>query len=179
MSEFEFISILMSIVFGLGLTHLVQGAFELIAARKTNQVHLLLTAYTGIALTLNWWTYFLWRHHTPWTFGELLVLIIWALWFYVLAVVLYPTNRDRIDLVRSEQLYAKALLGMVCVDVAQTASLGTLFHPWYYLPFVGHYALLALFLQFAKRHGTRLFIAWWLFVSVMLWALVVRRYLEG
>jgi hypothetical protein len=178
-SEFEFISILLSIVFGLGLTHLVQGAFQLIANRRTNQIHLLLTAYTGITLTLNWWTFFLWRHHTPWEFGELLVLIAWALWFYVLAIVLYPTDRDRIDVVRSQQLFAKALLGLVCVDVAQTATLGTLFHPWYYLPFVCHYALLAVILMCAKRHGIRLAIAWWLFVSVLLWALVVRRFLAG
>lgn len=179
MSEFEFISILLSIVFGLGLTHLVQGAFQLIASRKANQIHLLLTGYTAVTLTLNWWTFYLWRRHTPWEFEELLVLIVWALWFYVLAVVLYPTDRDRLDFVRSQQLYAKALLGLVCVDVAQTATLGTLFHPWYYLPFVGHYALLAVLLLFTKRHGIRLVIAWWLLVSVLLWSLVVRRFLAG
>ena len=180
MTEFEFISVLISIVFGLGLTHLAQGAFQLISKRRYYQVHLLLTGYTFLVLLLNWWTFFLWKDHTPWAFEELLVLVVWAMWFYVLAIVLYPPELDETDeleIVASQRLYAKAFLGLLATDTAQTASLGTLFTPWYYLPFVGWNALLACLFLLARGPRLRTAVAWVLLVSLVAWSLVVRRFL--
>jgi hypothetical protein len=54
---------------------------------------------------------------------------------------------------------------------------GKLFTPWYYLPFVMHYGVLAIL---AARIRSRLFqrlVAWWFLLSVVAWSMGVRRFL--
>jgi hypothetical protein len=58
MSSFEFISILMSIVIGLGVTNLLAGVGRAFFRRKQtpmDEVHIVLTVSTLLVLALNWW----------------------------------------------------------------------------------------------------------------------------
>ena len=47
------------------------------------------------------------------------------------------------------------------------------------LPFVGQYALLAGGGLIASRRGYDRFFAWYQLITLLVWALVVRRYLMG
>jgi hypothetical protein len=52
-----------------------------------------------------------------------------------------------------------------------------LLHPVWYLPYVGHYALLAAFGLILRRRGYDRFFAWYQLITVLAWSLIVRRFL--
>ena len=66
---------------------------------------------------------------------------------------------------------------MNLLDAAQTAIHGDLFHPAWYLPFVGQYALLAAVGLCMRRRGYDRFFGWYFLITLLVWALFVRRFL--
>jgi hypothetical protein len=94
MTKFDFISVLVSIVFGLGLTHLCGGAFQLAYRRQLDAVSFLLAGFTFVVIVLNWWMFFAWHGRTNWTFEALLVLVAWALSFHAMAFALFPPGTE-------------------------------------------------------------------------------------
>jgi len=85
MSSFEFISILMSIVVGLGVTNLLAGAGRAFYRRREtpmDEVHIVLTLATLLILSLNWWVAFKWNTNVLWSFDKFLVLIVWTITLY-------------------------------------------------------------------------------------------------
>ena len=178
MTKFDFISVLVSIVFGLGLTHLCGGAFQLAYRRQLGATSLLLAGFTFVVIVLNWWMFFAWHTRTEWTFEALLVLVAWALSFYGMAFALFPGDLDsNIESAARYRGFAIAFLVTLALDVVQTALLGTLFQPWYYLPFIGQYAVCAVVIHRAGSAPVRRTVGGWMVLSVVLWSLVVRRHL--
>ncbi len=55
---------------------------------------------------------------------------------------------------------------------------GRLLTPWYYLPFVLHYVALAILAEVTRSRALRRAIAWWFFGSILVWGLVVRRFVS-
>jgi len=92
MTKFDFISVLVSIVFGLGLTHVCGGAFQLAHRRQLGTSSLLLAGFTFLVIVLNWWMFFAWHDRTEWKFEALLTLVAWALSFYGMAFGLFPPD---------------------------------------------------------------------------------------
>lgn len=178
MTEFEYLSVLTSIIFGLGLTHILTGSIRAIYARKAGEIQLVYTAFVLLILVLNWWVAFSWRDHPNWSFDAFLLMVCWSIANFTLAITLYPPNTSgsvEFDAHRDWFLWAFFLMGLL--DIAQTAASGDLFHPWYYLPFVGHYIVLALLAIRFKQPRFQRAVAWWLLSSILIWALVVRRFL--
>lgn len=68
---------------------------------------------------------------------------------------------------------------MCFLDITQTAVHGDLFHPIWYVPFVGQYAVLAAGGLIAHRRGYGRFFAWYQLITLLVRALVVRRLLVG
>jgi len=99
MSSFEFISILMSIIIGLGVTNLLAGAGRAFYRRRQNpmdEVHVVFTAATLLVLVLNWWVAFKWNSEVAWSFDKFLALIVWTIALYMLTIFLYrPICRKR------------------------------------------------------------------------------------
>lgn len=187
MDEFEFLAVFISIVIGLGVTHILYGLARIIYNRERKQfasVHFVWTLNILLILLLNWWVFFLWVEHRSWSFDIYLLLIAWGIALYMLSVVLYPPD------IRSNESYdelfeqnRKWLLGtfvvFVLLDIVQTAVRGQLFQPKYYLPFVSHYVVLALTGIFVGNRRYQVFFAWYLLITLVLWSLVVRRLLGG
>ena len=187
MSSFEFIAALMSIIIGLGVTNLLSGAGRAFYRRKENpldEVHLVLTIATLVLLVLQWWVTFRWNTEVNWTFDKFLVLIAWTVVLYLLTVFLYPPDLSEAEehqgrFERNRAGYYSAFIAMCLLDLAQTAVHGELFQPVWYVPFVGQYALLAGGGLILNRRGYDRFFAWYQLVTMLVWALVVRRYLVG
>jgi hypothetical protein len=187
MSSFEFISILISIIIGLGVTNLLAGAGRAFFRRKENpvdEIHIVLTAATLLILVLNWWVTFSWNNEGHWSFDKFLVLIGWTISLYMLTIFLYPPDlseeeehRDRFQ--RNRTGYYTTFLVVCVLDVTQTAIRGDIFHPIWYLPFVGHYAVFASIALLFRRRGYDRFFAWYLLITALAWSLIVRRYLVG
>ncbi len=185
MSSFEFIAALMSIIIGLGVTNLLAGAGRTFYRRRQNpidEVHIVFTAATLLLLVLQWWVTFKWNTQVNWSFDEFLVLIVWTISLYMLTVFLYPPDlsqeeegSDRFH--RNRTGYYSSFIVMCLLDITQTAIRGELFQPIWYLPYVSQYALLAGVGLIARRRGYNRFFAWYLLITLLIWSLVVRRYL--
>jgi len=187
MSSFEFIAALMSIIMGLGVTNLLAGAGRTFYRRRENpidEVHIVLTIATLLLLALQWWVTFKWNTEVNWTFDKFLVLIAWTIALYLLTVFLYPPDLSEAEehqgrFERNRSGYYSIFIAMCFLDIAQTALHGELFQPIWYVPFVGQYALLAAAGLIAGRRGYDRFFAWYQLVTLLVWALVVRRVLVG
>jgi len=99
MSSFEFISILMSIIIGLGVTNLLAGAGRAFYRRRQNpmdEVHIVLTIATLLVLVLNWWVVFKWNNEAVWSFDKFLVPIVWTIALYMLTIFhpIYPKRKN-------------------------------------------------------------------------------------
>jgi hypothetical protein len=185
MSSFEFISILMSIVIGLGVTNLLAGAGRAFYRRREtpmDEVHIVLTLATLLLLALNWWVAFKWNTNVVWSFDKFLVLLVWTIMLYLLTTFLYPPDlseeeerRNRFEGNRSG--YYAAFVAFCLMDIAQTALRSGLLDPVWYLPFVGHFAVLGAAGLIARKRGYDRFFAWYQLTVLLLWALVVRRFL--
>jgi hypothetical protein len=187
MSSFEFISILMSIIIGLGVTNLLAGTGRAFYRRRQNpmdEVHVVFTAATLLVLVLNWWVAFKWNSEAVWSFDKFLALIVWTIALYMLTIFLYPPDlsqeeehRGRFQ--RNRAGYYSTFIAFCLLDIAQTAIRGDLFHPIWSVPFVGQYAVLAGGGLVAGRRGYDRFFAWYLLITLLIWSLVLRRYLVG
>jgi hypothetical protein len=184
MAKFDFISVLVSIVFGLGLTHLCAGAFQLAYRRQLGELSLLFAGWILIVIVLNWWVFFRWHTRAEWTLEILLALVSWALSFYAMAYALFPMGIDTgaqntgIQPDTRYRGFSIALISTLVLDVIVTALLGTLFEPWYYLPFVAQYVVCAVVIHRTTHRPVRRAIAWWMIVSILAWCLLVRRSLS-
>jgi len=177
-TEFDFLSVLVSIIFGLALTHLLSGQFRFVFQRRMTDTHLLYTGWVFMVLVLNWWMLFTWHDYQGWTFDAFLLIVLWALSFYVLAIALYPPEEIAPEREPFNYFwFFCAVVGTLAADIAWTTMRGMLFTPWYYLPFVLHYAVLAILAERIKSRLFRRLVAWWFLLSVVAWSLGVRRYL--
>ena len=102
--------------------------------------------------------------------------MLWSLTFYVMSIALYPPDDSQ---ARGGEFdyrwFYWAALATCVLDILWTATRGALLDPWYYLPFVGHYAALFALLIAVRNPALRRAVAWWLLVSILVWAFVVRR----
>lgn len=178
MTEFEFISVMISIIFGLGLTHILAGSISYIFAKRATETQLVYSAFALVVLVLNWWVIFIWRDHSNWSFDEFLVIVLWAISHYQMAITLYPPAEVAPTTFESHRnWFLWSFFGMTFLDIAQTAMRGDLFNPWYYLIFVLHYSAISLAAIFIKARGVQRAISWWFLCSIVVWPLVVRRFL--
>ena len=185
MNEFEFLAVFISIVVGLGVTHILYGLGRLIHNRGHQRVaplHFIWTLNVLLILLLNWWVLFLWADHPGWSFDIYLLLIGWGIALYMLAVILYPPDINLEDsyeeiFERNRKWLFGAFILFVALDVAQTAVRGQLTEPRIYLPFVLHYAALAAIGIPVENDRYQRFLAWYFLVTLILWCLFVRRFL--
>jgi len=179
MSQFDFLSVLVSIIFGLGMTQLCSGAVQLAYRRHLTQEQIAYTGFTFLLLVVNWWVFFSWHTAVAWTFEAFLVLVFWALGFYAMAITLYPPESAMPPSYQTHyRRFLWANLVAIIFDITQTAMRGRLFAPAYYVPFVGQYAVLITISIWTRNQLLRRIIAWWFLFSIALWSLVVRRFLE-
>lgn len=179
MSEFEYLAVFVSIIFGISVTHILAGVLRSIYRQEIDQTHFVLTAFLFVVMILNWWTGFAWSEQEIWSFDLFLVIIIWSVSHYVAAITLYPPRSSQIDRTYEYRRtwFLWAFIGVVVTDIIQTVAAGDIFSPWFYLPFVLHYIAIALLAIFTTKPVLHRWIAWYFLISIVVWSLVVRRFL--
>ncbi len=185
MSEFEFISVLISIVVGLGIAQLLSGLAQAVHERRQapiDSVHMVWTAAVFLNLVLNWWVLFSWRGHEVWSFTLFLSLILWSVALYLPVVFLYPPHKSPNEgwaavYTSNRQWFLGSFAAFAVADVWVTALRGGLFDPPFYIPFVGHYFILWTVGVFVASPRYQKFLGWYTLLSIAAWSLVVRRFL--
>ena len=93
MSVFEYLGVLLSVIMGLGVTHLLAGISKTIHYRKTSNlfwVHALWTFNILIQIVIIWWGMFWWSGEAEWSFFNFLLLLLYAVFLFLAASLLYP-----------------------------------------------------------------------------------------
>src|SRR5215204_2361109 len=93
MEAFGYVSVILSVVIGLGLSHLLSGAVELFKARRNVHfywVHLLWVALTFVGHIFLWWTMWNLRLIRGWNFFSFLLVLLGPVLLYVGAAFLIP-----------------------------------------------------------------------------------------
>lgn len=185
MTEFEYLAVLVSLILGLGITHLLAGVGHMIHRRgqsKPDSVHVLWTAATFWTLILNWWVFFQSRRFAEWSFELFLIVIVWAVLFFLMAVVLYPPDlADGEDygtvFERNRTWFLGFFVSASLADIVLTAARGDLFNPPIYLPFALHFVVLGSLGILIKSRRFQVILAGYVLGIGLTWSLVVRRFL--
>ncbi len=95
MSVFEYLGVLLSVIMGLGLTHILAGLSKIIHYRKTIRfywVHSLWAFSILMYIVIIWWGMFWWSTQEQWSFFLFLLLILYAVFLFMSASLLFPWN---------------------------------------------------------------------------------------
>lgn len=175
MSQFEFIAVFVSIIFGLSLTQILSGAVAQIQTRSLSVNQLGWTLFVLYVLTINWWTFFPWSRIETWTFGDFFVVLLWALSHYVMASALYPSRSlEGYSFADRRPLVLWSFLLAATTDIAQAAARGALFDPWYYLLFVLFMMATTALGLLTPNENVHRAIPWFLVILMGVWSVIVR-----
>lgn len=103
MDAFGYVSVILSVVIGLGLSHLLTGIAELVKNRRRVKfywVHLIWVGLIFVGHIFLWWTMWNLRLVRDWNFFSFLLLLLAPVLLYVAAALLTPKvdSDDRVDL---------------------------------------------------------------------------------
>ena len=97
MTQFEFLTVFISIVLAFGVSDILSSWGEQIRLRKQIQIYWLHVAWSALLLTLmiqGWWSLWILRERTEWTFFEYLFLLIPFLTMALIAYLMTPSLKD-------------------------------------------------------------------------------------
>ena len=179
MSEFEYLAVLLSIVFGLAITQLLSGTVRLFYEDRIDDVRLAWALAIAIALIINWWGFFQWRGAEEWRFELYAFLMAWATFHYALAATLFPRDlAGRIEPERERRVFLVVLLVFIGIDIIEAGLREALFSPWYFLPSMASWALAVSVALVVRREWVERLAAWYMFLSFLFFALAARRLLQ-
>ena len=93
MDAFTYLSVLISIILGLAITQLLQGARALVIARRRVRVFGPSVQWVGLLLLLavqSWWAMFGLQYHRDWTFIAFGIVLLQVILLYMLASLVLP-----------------------------------------------------------------------------------------
>ena len=128
MGVFEYIGVLVSVIMGLGITHLATGATKLIQNRdqvKPYLPHALWTINILVFILLIWWGMYWWSSHDTWYAYEYLFITVYSVVLFFLAAMLYPWDMDKdIDVqayfFRNRVWFFGTMFVAWCIDIPET-----------------------------------------------------------
>ncbi len=186
MTSFEFVTVLVSVITGLAVTHLLTGLGRAIHLRGQASlwwVAFCWTASVFVYLALHWWQLFYMSDKSVWNFWIFLYILFHSVLLFLLAVLLYRPDPDGALNLRStfetnRSWFFGVLAAALVTDIGTTAMQGNLGNPWYYLPVYLHLAVLAV--VGAVHSGLRYhqFLAVYFLAWFLGWGVVVREVLE-
>ena len=93
MGVFEYLGVLLSVIMGLGVTHLLAGVSKSIHHRKSVRhywVHSMWALNVLIYIVAIWWGMFWWSGVEEWSFFRFLLLILYAILLFLAASLIFP-----------------------------------------------------------------------------------------
>jgi hypothetical protein len=136
MDRFSYLSVLISIILGLGITQLVTGLGRLIQARHRVRLYWPAAVWVAVLLLIHvqtWWAMFGLRNQTDWTFGQFFIVLLQPIVLSLLAALVLPdinadTHADLRENYYAQSRWFFSLLFLLLVvslvkDVALSGSL--------------------------------------------------------
>ena len=101
MQPFEYLSVLISIILGLGITQLLSGFGRWLEQRATFRFYGPSLAWGAFLLVVDiqtWWAMFGLRSYTTWTFAQFVIVLLQPILLFLLAVLVFPSAGLEVDL---------------------------------------------------------------------------------
>ena len=177
MSRFEFIFVLVSIIAGLALAHLLSGLTRSRRGpeRKIDIAHVAFSFAIIVLLITVWWATFRWEDYENWTFIEFSLVCGYISLFYVMAVILYPSQSAVVPQFSDVRMRFYATFVFYCVvEIAVNYIRDGFFSPWYYLPMMIHLIALSGAGLILRRKRFDQGFAVWLCVLNFSWPFIAR-----
>ena len=95
MGAFAYLSVLISIVLGLGITRLLMGFGRWLEARSEFHAFGPSLAWAGFLLVVDietWWTMFGYTHHREWTFLEFVIVLLQPMVLFLMTLLVFPSS---------------------------------------------------------------------------------------
>ena len=166
MDAFSYLSVLLSIILGLGLTQLLTAAGRLIRHRdrvRADWVPLLWATVLLVVYVQSWWAMFGMRSVRDWTFVSFLVVLAQTTTLYMMAALILPEQVEEtgVDLAAHYDRYHRWFFGFflatLCISIAKDVLISG------HLPelenLVFHGLLAAMCVTAIVAHGRRVHIA--------------------
>jgi hypothetical protein len=179
MDTFEYISVIISVVLGLAVTHLVVGTVSIIQNRDTTQVywvHLLWVVNTISWITQFWWFLFMWNTVDSWPMSFFYLLFGYALILSASAGLLFPVRESITDYRAFYYKHFRWFFGFqflaACIDMVEVtvkASIGVASIPAIYFPIAIPFALCLLAAALVRNPKVHAFLALLMFSLNMLY----------
>src|SRR5262245_20966678 len=97
MSPFEFVTVLISIILGLGITQIMSGVADIIHQWKSVRLywpHLLWVALVFVLHVQEWWLIYELKTVTTWRLPMFLFQVLYPICLFILARILFPMSTD-------------------------------------------------------------------------------------
>jgi hypothetical protein len=122
MGAFEYLSVLISIVLGLGITHLLMGFGRWVEGRSEFHAFGPSLAWAGFLLLVHiqtWWTMFGYTHHLEWTFLQFVVVLLQPMVLFLMTLLVFPSSDARRQDLRENFLHQRRwFFGLLMVLLA-------------------------------------------------------------
>ena len=182
MTDFEFLTVLVSIVIGFGLTHLLGGlgrAYHFRRSSKMDAVHVAWTIMVFFVLVLNWWVFLLWRDFDAWTFFVFFTVIMWTTSMYVLALALFPPRLPedvdyRVMFETNRTWFLSTFVAFCALDILVTGLREQSMPEGFFIAFVGHFAIIAALAMVVRKRIFDLVAAWYIVITMAVWSFGIR-----
>jgi hypothetical protein len=123
MSPFEYVSVLASIIYGLGITLILTGVAELIRRWKTIVPFAAYFIWIVLVFVLHvyeWWEHYKLRSISSWSLPLFLFIILYPILLFLLANLLFPSKWPKKGINLKEfyfAMYSKFFLGTIVLAV--------------------------------------------------------------
>jgi hypothetical protein len=93
MDEFNYLSVLLSVILGLAVTQILKGFRGLLLSRARIQVYWPVIGWAVLVLLIcfqNWWSMFGMRNRHDWSFEQFAIVLLQTILIYMLAGLVFP-----------------------------------------------------------------------------------------
>jgi hypothetical protein len=127
MDAFNYLSVLLSIIIGLGISQLLTASGRLIRHRDRVHFHWPSLVWAGVLLLIfiqSWWAMFVLRHYTDWTFLAFTIVLLQTIGLYMSAAVVLPENvdGDGVDLRIHYEKHKRWIFGFMLTAVVTSVA---------------------------------------------------------
>ena len=127
MNEFSYLSVLITIILGLGITQLMTGLGWLIVSRESVRLYWPTVAWIGLLLIfhiLTWWTMFGLRNYREWNFLAFLIVLLQPIVLYLLSALILSNLTDlKVNYYANARWFFSLLVLLFCVSLLKDLAL--------------------------------------------------------
>lgn len=130
MSAFDYLSVMISIVLGLGVAQLLTTAGVIIRERDRLKPYWLTVLWIAVLVLIhvqNWWTMFGLRDRADWSFTAFFMLLLQPIVLYLLSSLLTPNLDRETDLraafERQSRAFFTVFLALLCISLGKEVVL--------------------------------------------------------